>query len=193
MSRHLISKANGRSKIAGLPPEARQALETWLFDENRSYTTIIKRCAEKWHVTLNATDLYKHYHKRLRQRALQHIGNSACLANDLIAEFKKFPAETYDVLIKMVGRIAFDSAVKPEGGLDTETIKDFTRLLIAARKEERESKKLSLTRDKWEFDAARACRAHYAEIKTVTENDSLDEDAKILAIRRRLFGTNLPP
>lgn len=192
MTRPLVSKANGRSKIAGLPPEARQAIETWLFDENRSYNTVIRNCREKWNASLNIQNLSKYYHKRLRERALRRIGNSACLANDLIAEFKKFPAETYDVLIKLVGQIAFDSALKSDGGLDAGTIKDFTRLLIAARKEDREARQLTFTREKWEFDAARACRAHYAEIRAVTEDISLEEEAKIAAIRRRLFGTNLP-
>ena len=65
-------------------------------------------------------------------------------------------------------------------------------LLIAARKDEREAGKFSFEREKWEVDVARLCFDHHAELQAIAGDKSLDEDARLLAIRHRLFGPVLP-
>lgn len=47
---------------------------------------------------------------------------------------------------------------------------------------------LALAREKFEFDAAKKAMELAAEIKTVSADDSLDEDDKIQKVREALFG-----
>lgn len=47
---------------------------------------------------------------------------------------------------------------------------------------------LALARAKFETDAAKAAMAHAARIRGIQADDSLDADAKILAVRGALFG-----
>jgi hypothetical protein len=107
-------------------------------------------------------------------------------------EFEGHPTDTYQLVLKMAGQIAFEKSLEDKKGVDIRTIAELTKILISARKEDLEIQKLRLERDKWEFDAARACRQHMAEIQAITKDNYLDEDAQVLAIRRRLFGNNLP-
>jgi len=47
---------------------------------------------------------------------------------------------------------------------------------------------LKLSREKFEFSAAREAMKHVEEIREITKNDNLDADAKIAKVREALFG-----
>jgi hypothetical protein len=47
---------------------------------------------------------------------------------------------------------------------------------------------LQLQRDRFEFDAAKACLEKLPELKQIAADRSLNEDAKLEAVRQRLFG-----
>jgi hypothetical protein len=185
-------KHNGRSVIAALPAEARETLDVWLFDQNLSYAEIARRGLKNWNVTFCRTTLRRYYHRGVQSRALERISRSARCANAVMKQFEDHPADTYQLVLKMAGQIAFEKAIESENGVDTRTLGELIKILITARKEDLGIKKLQLERDKWEFDAARACRQHMSEIQAITKDNYLDEDAQVLAIRRRLFGANLP-
>jgi hypothetical protein len=51
---------------------------------------------------------------------------------------------------------------------------------------------LNLDRDKFEFDAAKACLKQLPELKAISTNKSLSETQKVEQIRLKLFGT-VPP
>jgi len=61
---------------------------------------------------------------------------------------------------------------------------------LAQKKEEQKVKEeyLKLSREKFEFSAAREAMKHAEEIKEITSNDELDADEKIARVRKALFG-----
>ena len=185
-------KRNGRSVIAALPAEGREILDGWLFDQNLSYAEVVRRSFSKWGVRLYRSSLSRYYRAGVQARTLERLGNSAKCANAVMKKFAAHPADTYQLVLKMAGQIAFEKALDSKNSVDTRTIGDLVKILIKARKEDLEIQKLRLERDKWEFGAARACRQHMAEIQAIIKDNYLDEDAQVLAIRRRLFGANLP-
>jgi hypothetical protein len=185
-------KPDSRSKIDSLPAEKRELLDGWLFDENLSFTEINRRTVKNWKMRLHNTTLTRYYRTHFQRRTIKRIGDSARCANAVMKKFEDNPTDTYQLLLKMAGQIAFEKSLDDKKGLDTRTIAEFIKVLTSARKEDIEIQKLRLERDKWEFDAARACRQHMAEIQAITKDNYLDEDAQVLAIRRRLFGANLP-
>ncbi len=52
-----------------------------------------------------------------------------------------------------------------------------------------EKEQLHLARQRFEFDAAKACLEKLPELKEIAANRGLNEDAKLQAVRERLFGT----
>jgi hypothetical protein len=48
---------------------------------------------------------------------------------------------------------------------------------------------LTLARDKFEFDAAKACLAKLPQLKTISTNKELSEDQKLEQARLALFGS----
>ncbi len=61
-------------------------------------------------------------------------------------------------------------------------------LEIKKRRLSQQQDALALARDKFETDAAKAAVAHVARIRDIQADNSLDADAKILAVRGALFG-----
>ncbi len=52
-----------------------------------------------------------------------------------------------------------------------------------------ENGKLQLQRDKFEFNASKLALACLPELRAIANDPSLDNDAKLLAVRKRLFGS----
>jgi len=78
---------------------------------------------------------------------------------------------------------------------DPKTFFDMSNLSLAenegelkVRKEERQREEYKLKREKFEFDAAKACLVKLPELKAIARNQTLDENAKINAVRQKLFG-----
>jgi hypothetical protein len=185
-------KPDSRSKLESMPAENREILDGWLFDENLSFTEIDKRSVKMWGIRIHDSTLSRYYRTHFQRRTIKRIADSARCANAVMKEFEGHPTDTYQLVLKMAGQIAFEKSLEGKKVVDTRTLGELLKILITARKEDLGIQKLRLERDKWEFDAARACRQHMSEIQAITKDDYLDEDAQVLAIRRRLFGNNLP-
>ncbi len=185
-------KPKATSRIATLTQPQRDKLENLLFEQNLSFRAVSKRSLAEFGLTLQSESLKRFYQKTSQKRTLDRIVRSSQTANAVVKTFTENPADTYQALIKVAGQIAFDKAIQSPDQLDLQTIRDFTRLLIASRHADLNSKKFHLDREKWEFDVARLCFDHHAELQALVADQSLDEHARLQAIRRSLFGENLP-
>jgi predicted component of type VI protein secretion system len=79
-----------------------------------------------------------------QKRNLQRIVNSAADANVMLKQFTDHPAETYQLLLKLAGQIAFETALasrRKNTKLQHRTIIEFTNLLLAALKADRDTRK----------------------------------------------------
>ena len=63
------------------------------------------------------------------------------------------------------------------------------KLGLAAMKQDKSLSELSLDRDKFQFDAAKAALAVLPELLAIKRDSSLSEDAKLEQARLKLFGT----
>jgi hypothetical protein len=185
-------KPRSNSVGASLTAEQRVIVDKMLFEQNLSYTGISKMSVAKIGVFLSKDSLRRYYKDVAQQRTLDRIINGAKSANAVVKAFTDSPADTYQAILKVVGQIAFEKAIDSNEQLDIRTIRELTSLLISARREDIQARRFSLDREKWEFDVVRACQQHHAELQAISADKSLDEDARLLAIQRRLFGTNLP-
>ncbi len=143
-------KARSDSKIEGLPLNQRETLERWLFEENVSYDEARSRLFNDFNVRVSQSALHAWRGRCAQGRLLERIAASAQTANAVVQRFEENPADTYKALLGMVGKIAFDKALADE--LDAETIYNFTRLLIADKKEDTRLEALGLMKEKLELE-----------------------------------------
>ncbi|MDA3925183.1 MAG: hypothetical protein PF904_10855 [Kiritimatiellae bacterium] len=87
-----------------------------------------------------------------------------------------------------------DNAVKYTGmalALAAQQTKSREMELKAAAQETRDEA-LQLAREKFMFDAVKAAIKHVETIKSIVQDNNLDEDEQILAVRKKLFGEEVP-
>jgi hypothetical protein len=185
-------KTNSRCLTATLTQAQRDLLENLLFEKNYSYHAISRDSEANFGIKLSTSHVASFYKQVAQERTLDRIVNGRKSANAVVKAFTDNPADTYQAILKVVGQIAFDKAIDSPDQLDVRAIRELTTLLISARREDIQAKRFSLNREKWEFDVVRACQQHHAELQAISVDKSLDEDARLLAIQRRLFGTKLP-
>jgi hypothetical protein len=180
-------KTRADSILDNLPANQQEAVERWLFEENLSYKDAAKRLHEDFNVRCSVSSLSEWYQRRAQQRMLDRIAASANTANAVITKFEENPADTYRAVLNMVGQLAFEQSLKEEKSVDVETLFNLTKLLIANRKEEVRAEALGLMRDKFQFDAAKACLEHLAELRQIASTRAPQTD-KISQVRQLLFG-----
>ncbi len=179
-------KTRSDSIIDGLPQNQKDAVEVWLFEENLSFKEVSERLWQDFSVRCGSSSVERYHNRRAPERALDKIAESAGKANAVVAKFRENPSETYEAVLKLVGQIAFEAALKKDS--DPEVLFNFTKLLIAARDREIKREQLELDRERFEFKASEACLRHLPSLREIVGNKTLNQDAKIDAIRRKLFG-----
>jgi hypothetical protein len=187
----MSTKARSDSKLHGLPAEQRAKLEGWLFGENRSIREVAERCGTEFRCKVGRSSVAR-YHQREKLKwslrnaveKLQEAGPGGECAGLSGAEFRGLL------------RLAADMARECAGGeMEAEkrrTFVDCMKLLISSRREGHEALRAATTREKFEFDAATACLMNQIEVQSVMKDESLDDGERILAIRQKLFGQDLP-
>jgi hypothetical protein len=184
-------KPGSHAIIAGMKPEHRATLEGWLFDTNMKYTTVVEECKKQFKVKLHRGVLSRYYQKRMHERAIEKIVRSAQDGQEVKEALRKNPLETFNDVIDLIGRMVFEFSLKARASEelpDLGPLRTMMELLMKMREEAREEGKYALERERWEFDVARICHAHFGELQAIAEDASLDDDAKLEAIRLRIFG-----
>lgn len=95
--------------------------------------------------------------------------------------------------VAAVRQAAFDLACAPQ--LELDRFKSLARWVLRLREQEHAAKELALEEKRYElskevfqFNAARAALQHAAELQQILEDSGMDNEAKILRARERLFG-----
>lgn len=191
-------KPRSTARIPALSDHQRQLLETWLFKENITYRDAVKRAQDQFGVKLDVHALMRFYRQIRHQRNVDHIVKSTELADEIVKAAGKNPGVTERAFQALVGKIAFHIAVshskkqdvnpKRKTPLNMQPLAEALELLVTTRQDDRQDRKFSLEREQWEFDVVRVVQEHYTALEKIIRDESMDEDARTLAIRRSLFG-----
>jgi hypothetical protein len=182
-----MSKARSDSVLDGLPRNQREALEEWLFEENLSYQDAKKRLWQDFNVSTSRSGLERFYARVNQRRLLQRIMDSSQTAAAVKEKFDESKAPIESALKKMLAQLAFEMSVSGKA-VDPETFVAISGLVLKAQEQELKKQAIELQRDRFEFDAAEACLKKLPELKSIAANGSLDQHAKLRAIREKLFG-----
>jgi hypothetical protein len=182
--------AAGKSALDKLPQNQQDALEAWLFEEKLDYKKCIERLRLDFDVKTTDSSLSRFYKRVKNRRILDGISESVTLSKAVEQKFRDEKADLYPAILQRVGQMAFDQSVTGEKA-DPELIYNFTKLLIAGQKEESRRQQIALQRERFQFDAAKACLRKLPELKEVATSNALNQDEKIAAVCGILFGA--PP
>lgn len=182
-----MSKGRNDSPLDQMPKHQQDALEDWLFEEGIDYSAAMERLHMDFGIKTSKSSLGRFYKRVEKRRTLDKITEAAKVAQNVEERFEAEKTDLYPVILKMVGQIAFEQSVNGKQ-MDPEIVYNFTKLLIAGRKEELRAETISLQKQRFEFDAAKACLKKLPELRAIAADQSLDAKGKIKAIRQRLFG-----
>ena len=181
-----MSKPNANSKIERLSKPQRAELEMWLFDENMAYARATKQVRERFNLEISQTAVADFYHRRSRERMIEKIIASRLQAGEVVDAARSADVDMSEAMLTVLGQVAFDGALEKK--LDSKTLVQFTKVLMSEKKRHLAVSQFELSREKFHFDATKKALAKLPELRAINSDDSLDEDARIQAARKVLFG-----
>jgi len=196
-------KPRGDSKLDGLNEEQKKLLCQWLFEENVTYKKAQERCQSQFALAVHLDSLLNFRQRaekeRLADRALKlaisRASESATTANAKIQSLQELKDPFWAALMGQIGQDAFERRMKAEEPPEIETLKDLAEIASYGLKAKHDTQKLAqkereinLAVAKMQFDAAREALKILPELKQIGADNALDENAKINAIRLKLFG-----
>jgi hypothetical protein len=199
-------KPYSNSILHGLPAEQRERIDTWLFEENVSYSELVLRCRQVLEVKVSESSVQRYYERRCVARRLEEPACPAGERKRLAASLGKRTAEDYSIAVGIASQAAAKEALKPEHHADPKKLNESMRVMIAVRQEENERKRIALIAErtaqhgrrvailekKFQFSASVECLRHEKEMKEIMAKKEWDDGDKVMEIRERLFGPNLP-
>ena len=195
-------KLRGDSKFLLLKPAAQEELER-LARNNAPMATLQNFCEEhgvEWSIGRLSVFAARTRGKYERMQA------GLSVRSELINVFReKLKAGNVSIEEAMLDELVqdysdmLDSQADPNNPLSN-ALRDgvFDRILkkltaqtkgaIAKKKLAIDQERLALDTNRFQFDAAKACLAKLRELRTIAANKSLNDSAKLDAVRRQLFG-----
>jgi hypothetical protein len=167
-------KPNANSPLQMLPAERQAQIIEWL--NTRSIEDTRKQLlADGFKTSSGALSEFRSWWE-LRQRLKRNESRVQAWLEDKAKREPSIPTEQ----LTAYGQEMFTLLA-----MDQEDSKEFVRVqkLILAREQ------LKLDLDKFQFDGAKACLKQLPQLKAIGADNSLDEDAKIQAIRLAVFGS----
>ena len=167
--------------------EQRATLERWLFEENLGYEAALERAKRELGFEGSIGSVQRFYHRMAEVRRLRDAG----VDYEGMAEW-----ESRGTGMEMVGRLFVKQVTENPEGIKEWAV--LARLLLQSEANVLESKKtkiwgggLALAREKFEFDAAEAVLKKLDNREQLDAEEMERERARVLAIRKRLYGREL--
>ena len=180
-----MSKPRSDAKLLNLPEEQQAQLADWLLG-GTPYHEARTLVSKEFGVSVSLASLSHFYQSvctpHLIRRRAQAVGMAAEVARAAESNPAQFDAATVDAIRQK----AFELAISPLS--QPKDVKALFMLLQKSRDQELKAETLKLDREKFEFNAAEQALVALSDLQQIARNPSLDERAKITAIRQRLFG-----
>ncbi|MDB6064145.1 MAG: hypothetical protein JWR26_353 [Pedosphaera sp.] len=200
------TKPRSNSIVHGLPPEQRERVDYWLFEENVSYSEVADRCRKILDVKVSRAAVHRYYERECVARRLEGAACPGRERKKLAASLGKRTEEDYSIAVGIASQAAADEALKPEDHGDVKKFNDAMRVMVAVRQEENERKRIALQAERtaqhgrkvallekrFQFSASVECLKHAREMEIIMKKKEWDDGDRVMEIRERFFGPNLP-
>lgn len=181
-----MRKTRSDAVLKNLPEEQQAKLADWLLSGVPYHEA--KVLAEKeFGVALRSLDAFKEFWRdicvpHLLERRRRAFQTAEARAGEAMLNPGQFDKATLDALRQK----AFELAESP--GANPKDVKAVMMLLLKARDQDIQERQLAFDKQKFEFDAAKACLAKLPELKVVAADKGLSDAQKVEQIRLKLFG-----
>ena len=179
-------KPRADSSIENLPPEQRAAIDQWLFIENLGYAKAREQMAAQFGCTLSVGALYGYYQRSQQKRLLLRIEAARETADAIRADLEKSAPLTSASAIQLISQKTFELAAAH--ACDAKELYLLTRLMLDARGQDLKQQALSLEREKFQFDAAKAALKELPRLREIASDSGMNEMDKLNQARLALFG-----
>ena len=184
-----MRKTRSDSKLARLDEGQQAQLVEWLLG-GVPYHQARELVKKEFGLSCSISSLSYFYRDCCAPHLLRRRNQAVQTAEDIAQAATATPGQFDQATIDAIKQKAFELAINPMSA--AKDVKSLFMLLQKSTDQSLKREQLKLDRERFEFDAAQACLAQLPNLQTIARNPSLDERAKIDAIRTRLFGT-LPP
>lgn len=180
-----MTKPRSDAKLLNLPEEQQAQLAEWLLGGTPYHEA--RALVKKEFGIETSLGALSHFFQtvctaHLIRRRQQAVGVADEIAREAQSNPGRFDAATVDALRQKALELAIAPMAAPRD------VKALFTLLQKHRDQELKAETLKLDREKFEFNAAEQALAALSDLQQIARNPSLDERAKITAIRQRLFG-----
>lgn len=107
-------------------------------------------------------------------------------AEEIAGEAKARPGQFDQATVDALKQKAFELSISPNA--NPKNVKALFMLVLKARDQDQKDAELALAREKFQFDAAKACLKQLPALKAIASDSKLDEQSKLRAVREKLFG-----
>ena len=188
-------KVSPRSPLASLSEQDQAKLVSWL-DLHRTEDVIAMVAApppEGFGIETHITTLRRFYVRYQNQ----HRKEDSDLAAEIVTSMEPYRRQFHQATLTTIEKIAFDLATSPKPRITQ--FKALSRWLTKMADQDQKLHCLELARErlnlekmKFEFNSARAALMHLVPLQEIAENKSLDDEDKIRAARKQIFGDSAP-
>lgn len=169
-----------------LPEEQQCKLADWLLN-GMPYHEANVLVGKEFGVALRSLSAYSVFWREvcepeLLARRRRMVKSSEARAEEADRHPGQFDKATLDAIAER----AYALAISPQS--EAKDVKAVMMLLLKAQDQSRKERELSLSVDKFQFDAAKACLKVLPSLKAIASDKGLSELEKVQQIRLKLFG-----
>ena len=184
-----MRKPRSDSKLLHLPEEHQAKLAEWLLSGVPYHVArelIAAAPPDGFGLVVGLSAFSSFWQEVCAPLLLVRRSRAAFTANEIATAASANPGQFDQATIDALKQKSFELSISP--GADPRNVKALFSLVLKARAQDLDQQQLSLDREKFEFDAAKRALAELPALKQIAADQSLDDGAKLLAVRQRLFG-----
>lgn len=180
-----MRKRRSDSKLAQLSEGQEAQLAEWLLD-GMPYHKAQELLEREFSLKVGHTALSQFWQDVCVPLLLARRSRAVQTAREIGDDARSRPGEFDKATVDLLEQKALELAIAPNA--DPRNVKALYMLVLKARDQGLEERRITLDREKFEFDAAKACLRKLPTLKVIAADKGLGETEKLEAIRKHLFG-----
>jgi hypothetical protein len=181
-----MRKPRADAILLNLPEEQQAQLAEWLLN-GMPYHAAKAALEKQFGVQVKYLSAFSEFWSKVCQPALMVRRAKAVEIADQISKAAEQNAALDAGMIAALKQKAFELCQAPNA--NPQDVFFVISQALKIRDQDLKQSDLALKRDKFQFDAAKACLKQLPALKAIAGDNSLDQNGKINAIRQKLFGT----
>jgi hypothetical protein len=171
-----------------LSAEQWDTLEGWLLDENITYREAQERIVKEWGLTRSASSLVRLRRYLSKKRSIHGLRDAMQGAKQVNRSGANLE-ELRDSVRRVLSKRYFDLATTGENVGELAVL---GRLLSQSEEREIRRLRLAFARERWQFRTAKQALKLLPMLNEMSKEDEERDNARIQAVRVRLFGPKVP-